>query len=161
MGYFVNITDSCVSIPKDRFSEACKHLADSGFLDGGRYHGVDGGNKWYAWVDMPELRVRVEQGDLPGVFDSFDFVCYYDEKGDICELSYDQKCGDEVLLLDTLAPFFADGNFIDWKGEDGDIWRYEFRGGKMNQMVAEIVWRHTMHRNENTSEGNDQSRTEH
>jgi hypothetical protein len=144
MGYFVNIEESRVSIPKSRFVEACNHLNDTGFLyDTELMHGGSGHERWYAWVDMDKLWERLTAMDLPGVFDAFGFRCFYNEDGDICELAFDQKCGDELVLLNALAGFFSDGDFIEWKGEDGEVWRHEFREGRLKHMYAEIVWKDT------------------
>lgn len=146
MGYYVNIRDCRVLIPRTSFHEACKHLLDIRFLeDEGRMSGstnADGvRKKWFAWVDMDALGDSIRRGDLPGVFEAFGFQCYYDEVQNIIELSFDRKCGDERTLLGNLAKFFSDGDFIDWSGEEGEVWRYQFEGGQMKEMVGVFTWR--------------------
>jgi hypothetical protein len=146
MGYYVRIDECSVSIPKSEFAKACKHLEDGGFLSntermsGGTF-GKGEGERWYSWVQMDNLREFVSNGDLPAVFNEFGFMCFYDEDGGISDLFYDRKTGDEEVLLNELAPFFREGNYIQWQGEDREVWRHEFRGGGIKHMVRDIAWR--------------------
>lgn len=118
MGYYVRIDECSVSIPKSRFSEACRILSDNGFLS-----------------------ESTSNEDLPGILGKFGFECFYDEDGGISDLFYDQRSGNEASILNALAPFFSEGDYIQWEGEDREVWRYEFRDGTMKHLIASTVWR--------------------
>ena len=45
---------------------------------------------------------------------------------------------DEVLY--ALAPYVSDGSHLDFRGEDGQHWRYLFHGGKCVRQQARLVW---------------------
>jgi hypothetical protein len=147
MGYYVRITNSNVFIPKVKQEAAYKALcalntADS--LKGGGSYGPppEGGpsvclKRWFSWMDAnyPE-----KCKDLKEVLEEVGFDVELSEAGDILSLGYDSKTGDEEHFLNALAPFVANGSFIEWQGEDGEKWRHEFDGHKIRTRTARTVW---------------------
>lgn len=53
---------------------------------------------------------------------------------------YDDKTGQEDVFLRFLAPFITAGSYIDWRGEEGEIFRWEFDGEKMAELDGKVVW---------------------
>lgn len=146
MGYYVHITESQVNIPKSEFANACRHLEQIGFLTDTK--NMNGGSLcegqrtyWYSWVDMDMLKEKIQGGDLPGVFHLFGFDAEFDKVDGFLEcLMYDGKTGNEEHLLRCLAPFFTDGDYIEWQGEEGERWRCVFEKDKMNLVSPTILW---------------------
>lgn len=50
----------------------------------------------------------------------------------------DSSCQDEVVI--ALAPYVADGSYIEWRGEDGERWRDEVRGGRVFSQGPVVTW---------------------
>lgn len=145
MGYYVELVDCQVFIPKTSFESACTHLKNIGFLTDTDYMnggGWDGTNRehWYSWVNMDELGVAIETNNLPEVFRCFGFVVILDDNGNIDNLAFNDKTGDEEHLLHSLASFFREGDYLQWRGEEGDIWKEMFENGKIVQYNASITW---------------------
>ncbi len=51
-----------------------------------------------------------------------------------------EKLGDDFELFKAIAPFVQDGSYIEMSGEDGDIWRWIFEGGKCIERNASITF---------------------
>ena len=144
MGYYQATIDCNILIPQAGFSVICKHLLDSGFLKntdkmhGGSMNGKGGfTDKWYSWCDMARLEKKITTGDLPAVFEEFGFDVQQDD-GNIVGLSYDNKAGDEFELFRAIAPFMDDGMYVDFRGEDGEFYRYYFKDQEARQSQGEI-----------------------
>jgi hypothetical protein len=146
MGYYVQLTECQVMIPQSNFEAACTHLKNIGFLTdtdymtGGSYS--DGAKKdyWYSWVNMDELAKCIEDNDLVGVFQCFSFETEIDKNGNLIDLYYSSKTGNEEHLLHCLAEFFQNGDYLQWRGEDDEMWRDVFVNGKLQKYFPTIVW---------------------
>jgi hypothetical protein len=44
---------------------------------------------------------------------------------------YDNKSGQERLFFQAMAPYIEPDSFMEWEGEDGYRYRWEFKGGVM------------------------------
>lgn len=146
MGYYVHITDCKVTIRRSNFQDACNHLLNIGFLNdndkmkGCKYDGEKVVERYYAWVNMKNLRDCLVRGSLPEVFAEFGFGYFLDNSGNIVELSYDAKSGDEQHLLHCLREFFDEGDFIEWTGEENALWRNSFQNTYMYVQNPITVW---------------------
>ena len=142
MGYFIEITEAKCSIPLSKADAALtemKRLNEPEFnsqKNGGSY-GPNGKSKfWYSW--MPE------SFDDFNTLDKFLEALGFDLKLDgasIHVVGYNNKIGQELLFMKALAPFVDVGSFINWQGEDGELWRWEFDGESVVERSAEIHWR--------------------
>jgi hypothetical protein len=47
--------------------------------------------------------------------------------------------GDEVGVLEAIAPFVADDSWIEMSGEQGEIWRWVFKNGGVTEEDADIT----------------------
>jgi hypothetical protein len=147
MGYYVTLMDSDVSIPASKLDEAYQAILKLNERDdlksGGRWPGHDcprpegldfHPNRWFSWMPAD----LTECGSLRGVLEHLGFDC--DEfHGDLSLISYDSKTGQEDLFLETLAPFISDG-CMQWRGEDGFLFRWVFENGVMRQQEGRIQW---------------------
>lgn len=132
MGYYVNITATDIKIPESLYPKICKHLLTSDFLtkasnmSGGCY-GAEGKKKaWFSWVDMTDLEKHLKNDDLPAVLEEFGFgVMFKPDTGDIVDLSYDNKTGDEQILFKYIAQVLPGKHTITWSGEEGSLWQWQ------------------------------------
>lgn len=60
---------------------------------------------------------------------------------DYIELRYEKYRDTEFEIFQVLAPFVEEGSFIQFVGEDYNIWRYAFKDGKCVEQYAEMRWR--------------------
>lgn len=141
----IELVDCNVFIPKTSFESACTHLKNIGFLNdthhmsGCRYI-RDDYEYWYLGMDMKDLANAIETNDLPKVFECFGFVVILNANGDIYDLAYNNDVGDEEHLCRTLASFFREGDYMQWRMEDGDMWRDVFSDNKIDIYTPTTVW---------------------
>lgn len=50
------------------------------------------------------------------------------------------KAGDDLLMLEAIAPFVSDGSYIEMCGEDGEHWRWFFKGGRCIEIHPDVSW---------------------
>lgn len=53
---------------------------------------------------------------------------------------FGEKYGEELTIHKVLAPFVEDGGYIEYKGEDGDVWRHLFKNGEVREIHPTIKW---------------------
>ena len=145
MGYYVQTTASNITIPNEAFAPICKHLLDEGIMT--NYKEMSGGDskgeKWYSWVTMSDLETALKANNLIEVFSMFGYQVGTDanEKTPaITDLSYDQKSGNEIVLLRMIAPFIENDSYIDWKGESGELYRWDFYNQELIEREGVITW---------------------
>lgn len=148
MSYYVTLQYTDLRIPKSIFPTLCSHLLTSGFLDrknmgGGRHdgnpdngYGSDGRSEaWFSWCDMDQLTMALEDNDFIIVLECFRFDVILDEtSGDITDLHFDCKCGDEERLFEYLAPVLPGVTRLTWSGEGGERWRWLIKDGKFRHI---------------------------
>jgi hypothetical protein len=139
MGYYVTLTDSNFVIPETPEVLAAIKEMDTKFdaiKRGGSYGPEGKTEKWFSW--MPQLSGFES---VRAVFEALGFDCYDGTEPDSFYLqSYDSKTGQEDLFLAVVAPFVRDGSYTEWRGEDGALYRYEVRNGRLVQSEARIEW---------------------
>lgn len=61
--------------------------------------------------------------------------------GDIDKISYEmEKMHDFDGFCNAIAPCVDSGSFLEFKGEDANVWRYVFRDGKWKEVRPVITW---------------------
>lgn len=141
MGYYIHTTDGDFFLAKENFAAAYKAMCDLNQHDelkgGGSYGGEISGRdprpagmsyhpaKWFSWMDAdyPSKCTTVHD-----ILRELGFDIDEDDDGNIVGLSYSSKIGDEKLFLDAIAGLVRAGSYIDWQGEEGEHFRYEFDG---------------------------------
>lgn len=131
MGYYVRTTGSNFYVAQSKKNAAYEALCALNQRDDLK---TGGSFSWMA-ADYPS---KCE--DLKEVLEEVGFDVVEDEAGNVTGLHYDSKTGQESLFLSALAPFVRDGSHIDWQGEEGEHFRYEFSGGRMLERDGRIVW---------------------
>lgn len=126
MGYYVN-GEGELTIKKECLNYAYEAMMALQEKPAEGKRGGGGGKAWYSW--MPEdLRTIPTVQD---VFRELGFEVEVEgESGDVLIGNYDSKMGQEEVFFAAAAPFIEDGEY-EWKGEDGEFWKWSFHGGKM------------------------------
>jgi hypothetical protein len=154
MGYYVHTTSCSVFLQKELVDDAYRALCELNQHDdlknGGSYNGdelsacdsrPDGMTyhpaRWFSWMDAdyPSKCTTLEE-----VLQEVGFDPYFDYSGSLEALSYDSKTGCEEIFLKALAPFMRNGSYINWRGEEGELYRYEFQEGQMRQLTGNVTY---------------------
>jgi len=135
MGYYVTLTDSQFVVPETPEVLAAIHEMETKYNDLKR--GGGGGKSWFSW--MPDLRTLTSVKD---VFQTLGFHCCINEEGGVSLYGYDDKTGQESIFLAVVAPFVEEGSFTQWLGEEGEVWKYVVKDGKLHEVagVQETKW---------------------
>lgn len=140
MGYWIEQTDCRVRMraaDKAAALEAMYRMWDPGReldMTGGRWHGQERTFAWYAWTDHARWRSR-GFATFEDAISDWDFFVLVDDDGDIVDLcSRDTKLGQQELVLAAIAPWVEAGSHLDFEGEDGYRWRWEFDGGSVREV---------------------------
>lgn len=140
MGYYINQRETQFSIKKENIPaclERMKSLCNrEDKMGGGRGIGGEEAEKWFAWVDMDELKNATT---INQAFNAWRWTVELDKNGNIEHLCFlGEKLGDDEFLFGSIAEFIESGSFIEISGEDGDLWRWVFEDGAMRNSIP--VW---------------------
>jgi hypothetical protein len=149
MGYYATIEMTGVIIPKENVQkclDAINALHSDSNLQSKASGGTSGGpavpvreRRWYAWVGNP-----VTDDGFISLADALRSWRHEPEQGNDGSVEIvrfmGEKWGDDETLYHTIAPFVKDGGSIACKGEDGSLWAYDFRNGKLVQLTGHIVY---------------------
>lgn len=142
MGYNVSTRGSDFTIPADKLDAATQALKDLNKRDelksGGSYGPGDKREYWFSWMPANYDETMHTAAEI---LESLGFTLSTDNDGSISIDYYDSKSGDEDKFIAALAPFVAEGSYINWEGEDGQHWRDEVRGGEIMQFNGSIVYK--------------------
>jgi hypothetical protein len=127
MGYCVDVDVTDVVIPADKVREAKKAIRKL-------HEGQD--PRRFSWVNANNFR-----GSIASMLYEWRWETDEEEDGSIVVTHFSgEKLGDDDHLWKALAPFVKAGGLIEWRGEDGDRWRYTFDGQKMVEQTATVSW---------------------
>jgi len=137
MGYFVQLIDADFGVPETTEVLAAIHRMDTDWHElkrGGSYGPNGREHSWFSW--MPGLQSLHTVQD---VFEALGFEVYVKD-GKVYLNGYDNKTGQEELFLAAVAPFVDDDSFTSWRGEDGELYGYKVRDGRLVSQQAYMVW---------------------
>lgn len=165
MGYYIETINSEMFIRKENFEKAYQALVelnknpeydskkrggasqieyepgktvgkDDPRPEGYSYHPA----KWFSWLpaNWPEDE---NCGNLEDLLEFMGFNLALDESGNIHGMYYNDKIGAEHTFLEHIAEYIESGSCIDFRGEDGEMWRLAFSNNTYAYFSAEIVWK--------------------
>jgi hypothetical protein len=93
----------------------------------------------WSWANMNDIR---ESQNLTDAMSASRWDIYTDkETGDIYDIDFvGQKAGDESEPLRAIAKYVEKGSYIQFEGEDGEMWRHYFDGEVCKTIYPEISW---------------------
>ena len=156
MGYYVDTAEREITIKKDQFDNCYKAMCKLNDNDdakrGGGWNniGITSDNprpeelnyhpaKWFSWMDA---NYPDECKNMEDVLKALGFEdISYNDNGDLIDLHYSSKTGQEELFFAAMAPFIVKGSFINWRGEDNEYWQWYFDGEIMHIKYATIVYK--------------------
>jgi hypothetical protein len=136
MGYYVDLVEADFTIPeREDVLEALRAMPTkyASLMRGG-----SSTEKWFSWMNNEEIENAVS---AQSVFEALGFDCFNYGNNTFALNSYNNKTGQEDLFLAVVAPFVENGSYTQWRGEDGEVWRYTVTDGKLTvQTPREIQW---------------------
>ena len=135
MGYYIDLTEADWEI-----AESAESLATVREMPK-KYHaikrgGSSSGEKWFSWMNDSDIE---NAESVESVFNQLGFETTKTEGGFTLD-SYNSKTGQEDLFLGVMAPFTKDDSSMEWRGEDGALWKFTVSGGRMFRSDSEIIW---------------------
>lgn len=107
-----------------------------------RYH-----NSFRQEARANTLSLRTQLEELPARTLSRDEILLhlswklnFDESGNLINLYHGESKRTDFEELEPMAPFVQDGGYVEVQGDDGDLFRKVFRGGKMKHVQAVILF---------------------
>jgi len=128
MGYYIYQNCASFFINKEHFSTAVKILYDL----------IKKEVVWN-WVSPVNKLEKDPQKAIKQLLTACRWDPSFDENGNIDNIQFIGKnLGQEEQLFQALAPYVKKDSYIELSGEEGEIWRYEFDGNKMEENFAEL-----------------------
>ncbi len=137
MGYYVQLVEADFTIPETQEVLDALRAMPKKYKEYQR--GGDGTERWFAWMPDAELENAVS---VKAVFESVGFDTKDYGNGTFCLDGFDNKTSQEEMYLAVVAPFVAKGSYTQWRGEDGELYRYtvDYKGHLTVQTPREIQW---------------------
>lgn len=132
MGYYVRIKSSSVEIPRfvqDQVITIWRNINKPEFNHlkrGGSYSNGRQNEWWYSWMDTDYHK---NVNDCTDVLEMLGFDYSITDTGAVSVDYYDNKTGQEDLFFVAIAHLIT--GKIEWVGEDGECFAWEFKDGKM------------------------------
>lgn len=146
MGYNISTDDVNLRIPAEHLDAAytamCELNQHNELKSGGRYPRVEDidGPHYSVWFSRMHWNYDEICKTAADILHELGFELEVEEDGSIVFLYYNSKMGSENHFLNAIAPYVNDGGYIEWRGEDGAMWRHFFKDGKMVEQTAVITW---------------------
>lgn len=142
MGYYINQESANFTILKENFSrclEAIKGLmSQTDKMTGGSFSGGKQTDRWFSWVNTDSV---LSAQTLVDALDAWRWDAKLDNDENIYHIFFrGEKAGSDDNLMKAIAPFVKCGSYIQMRGEEGEVWRWFFKGGKMYHQEAKLVW---------------------
>lgn len=152
MGYYVTLEESNIFIDKKHFDAIYQKMCDLNDFHELKRGGSFGGNndniegeryprdKWFSWMEhnYPETC-----NNMFDILQELGFEWDLDENGNLINLSYYNKTGNEEYFLQCFAGYTRDGDYLSYKGEENDdYFRFVFFEGVMSRWhgIVKITW---------------------
>jgi hypothetical protein len=128
MGYCVEMLYSDFNIPAKNTQDALKAIKTA-FTGKGDIDGIK------------EEKIK-KIHDLSTMMNQFRWEIEYDEDGNVVDLQFNGSwLGDYITFpLEAIAPYVKKGSYIEFGGEDSEMWRYVFDGKGMKEKQAKTIW---------------------
>lgn len=132
MGYYIEQFEAKFSIPASRVEEAFQRLR-AGIA------AVFAKNQRMSWIRADEVTEALTFMDLME-------ACRWElevqnRTGEICGVQFiGENLGDDLNLLNFIAPCVSPGSFINMAGEDGSLWQWYFDGQKCQERTDVVTY---------------------
>jgi hypothetical protein len=136
VGYYVSLVEADFTIPEsEEVLAALKEMPKKYYslMRGGSSNG----ERWFSWMNNEEIE---SAPSAQHVFEALGFECVDEGNNTFSLSSYSNKTGQEDLFLAVVAPFVTEDSYTEWRGEDGELWRYTVKGKKLTVQSSSVSW---------------------
>lgn len=140
MGYNVSTTEINATIPSENLAEATRRLKALNHKPGvekrgGRFPGNGAPqDKWFSWMEWNYDEVYDTAQEI---LEALGFDTYSDGSGGLSIDHYDSKTGQEELFIFEIADLMNEDWYIEWRGEDGALFKWSNSGEQHGTVVYE------------------------
>lgn len=125
MGYHINLTEADFRIDAENTRDALDTIRELMADPSADRHGYSAqSGRHFSWLNnaTPE-----DWDSLQDAMADWRFPVELDDDQNVVDIRFSgQKIGDENQLFDVIAPYVEDGSYLEFRGEDGDVWRLVF-----------------------------------
>jgi hypothetical protein len=144
MGYYVDLMNSSAVIPVGKLDEALRVLKElnetrDDLKTGGSWSNGEKESSWFSW--MPEDWSTFESAREVLVCAGFE-ECSSTDKGGLRIDGYHNKTGCERVLMAAIAHLVEPGSEMEWRGEEGEQYKWSFAENGMSEWSGEFIWTH-------------------
>lgn len=147
MGYYINQRGCDFYIAKEDFPKGLELL--NGILDQAEAKGEGLPTKGeqiirhFSWVLRDAAKEAIQRKDLIEAMKNCRWHLDLDENGNVFSIEFngEKYGGDEIYILNAIAPIVKKDSYIEMQGEEGEIWRWVFDGEHCKEVVATIEFR--------------------
>jgi hypothetical protein len=93
--------------------------------------------RWFSWMESDYHKHTKNLEEILACI-GFDFEF---KDGNLCDLRYSDKTGNEDIFFCALAPFIENGVEIVWSGEEGERWKWIFNNGEMFFHESKVLYK--------------------
>ncbi|MBD3262525.1 MAG: hypothetical protein GF334_12805 [Candidatus Altiarchaeales archaeon] len=138
MGYCMHMVDSDFRMTAEKAREAKKMFKEA-------YRKAPEKKKWDSPQDVPRswvlFRNIINANTFSDLMREFRWEVEMDDDENVVGVSFGgEKLGDDDLFFQMMAPFVEAGSFIEMRGEDESMWRWNFDGTSCSQVDPDVSW---------------------
>lgn len=91
--------------------------------------------------DAEVLRPLLASTTLEDALRAFDWDSHTDQAGDVVHMwMTDDQLDHSEAMFRALAPHIEPGSYVEFAGEDGDIWRWSFESQHVIETYPQFLW---------------------
>jgi hypothetical protein len=136
VGYYVDLVEADFTIPET--ANVLEALREMPVKYRSLMRGGSATEKWFSWMNNEDIE---NAESARSIFEALGFDCVDYGDGTFGLTGYNNKTGQEDLFLAVVAPFVKDESYTQWRGEDGELWRYTVSRGVLTvQTPLDIQW---------------------
>lgn len=148
MGYNIELIDRDFFIAAEDKEAALNAMYDmwtpekDASMSGGSWGPNGAEKKWYSWMNNSAEAFRSRSIEsLEKAIYEWGYDPETDDDGNIIDLYFEGgKIGDEDQMFAAIAPFVRQGSYLDYRGEEGAVWRWEFNGQRIVEKTGRVVF---------------------
>lgn len=128
MGYCIDQTDSKFTVKEANKIPAMKAIK-AAFKGKGQI----------GWIREDELKGT---DSFSEVMRKCRWDCDLDDDDNVDSIEFQgEKAGEDIdVVFNAIAPYVEAGSYVEFHGEDGDLFRYVFDGSTMKEKNATVSW---------------------
>lgn len=94
-------------------------------------------DKKFDWADEDEI---LEAETIEECFEGLGYSLKEENENFVIDYYNREKLGDDEKILEAIAKYIPNNSFIQYVGEDGEVFRLVFSNGKCEWKYPKLIW---------------------